>query len=90
MKYEMKIEYDNVEDLKNLIYKSYFEDNNGKIKGKIAHLEIQKEDPMYLILNGLNNMTVRVSNESIIDGFFRFVVDEDDDHINLIPCSIYI
>jgi hypothetical protein len=34
-------------------------------------------------------MTIRITNESIIDGCFRFVVDENDEEINLIPCSIY-
>jgi hypothetical protein len=89
MKYEMKIQYDKKKDLKNVIEKSYFEDNNGKLKGKKHHLKIDKKDPIYLMLKGLNNMTIRLTNEDLIDGCVRFVVDEQDNHINLFPCSIY-
>ena len=41
------------------------------------------------MLKGLNNMTIRLTNEDIIDGCVRFVVDEHNNHINLFPCSIY-
>lgn len=85
----MKIEYDKRKDLESVIKKSYFSDNNGKLGTKRSSIKIEKKDPIYLMLKGLNNMTVRITNESIIDGCFRFVVDESDEHISLIPCSIY-
>ena len=85
----MKIEYDKKKELESVIKKSYFSDNNGKLGSKRSHLSIEKKDPIYLMLKGLNNMTIRITNESIIDGCFRFVVDEKDEEINLIPCSIY-
>jgi len=89
MKYEMKIEINRSEELKEIIEKSYFENNMGKLSGKKFHLKIDKEDPIYIMLKGLNNMTVRITNENLIDGCSRFVVDEHEDHINLVPCSIY-
>ena len=89
MKYEMKIEFDRVLELKNLINKSYFENNNGKLNGKDQYLKIDTNDPIYLMLKGLNNMTIRITNEELIEGSARFVVDEHINHINLLPCSIY-
>ena len=89
MEYEMKIEFDKKTELKNVINKSYFiEGNNGKL-GKKNHLKIGKKDPIFIMLKGLNNMTIRITNEDLIDGCVRFVVDEHANHINLIPCSIY-
>jgi len=89
MKYEMKIEYEKTKELKKVIEKSYFEDNNGKLIGKKESIRIEKEDPIYIMLRGLNNMTVRILNEDLIDGTCRFVVDEHDTHVELYPCSIY-
>ena len=89
MKYEMRIEYENKSELNEVINKSYFTDGNqGKLLTK-DNLRIPNEDPVYIMLKGLNNMTVRVTNEDLIDGCSRFVVDEHADHINLIPCSNY-
>lgn len=86
----MKIEYSKKEDLEKIITKSYFDgDNNGKLCNKKNCLKIDKKDPLYIMLKGLNNMTVRITNENIIDGCFRFVVDESDKHVHLYPCSIY-
>jgi hypothetical protein len=89
MKYEMKIEIDRKKELKSVIEKSYFDENNGKLCGKRYSIKIDKKDPIYIMLKGLNNMTVRVTNEELIDGTARFIVDEDDNHVCLIPCSIY-
>ena len=89
MKFEMKFEIDRTSELKELIEKSYFEDNVGKLRGKKYHLKIDNSDPLYIVLKGLNNMTIRITNEELIDGCSRFVVDEHVDYINLQPCSIY-
>lgn len=86
----MKIEFDRGKELENVIKKSYFSDeNNGKLCGKKSHLKIDKKDPIYIMLKGLNNMTIRIINEEIVDGCVRFVVDEHETHIHLFPCSIY-
>lgn len=89
MKYEMKIKFEKSDELKEVIEKSYFEDNVGKLRGKKYHLVIDNEDPIYLILKGLNNMTIRILNDDLIDGCSRFVVDEHESYINLEPCSLY-
>jgi len=89
MKYEMKIEFDRKSELKSVINKSYFINNNGKLIGQKHRLKIDKKDPIYLMLGGLNNMTIRLTNEELIDGCVRFVVDEHPNHIYLYPCSIY-
>jgi hypothetical protein len=90
MKYEMKIEFSDKSQLKTLFDKCYFEDNNGRLKNKENHLLINKTDPIYIMLKGLNNMTVRITNTQIIDGCSRFVIDESDTEVcRLFPCSIY-
>lgn len=90
MKYELKIEFTKNEELKSLIEKSYFETGTkGKLVGQKESLKIQKEDPLYIIFKGLNNMTVRLHNHDLIDGSLRLVVDEHDWGVNLYPCSIY-
>lgn len=90
MKYELKVEFNKNNELKNSIQKSYFEDGNlGKLSSKKESIKIDKEDPLYIIFRGLNNVIVRISNSDLIDGVMRFVIDEHDLGVNLIPCSIY-
>jgi len=90
MKYEMKIEFSDKKQLKDLIDKCYFEDNNGRLRNKDGHLVINKKDPLYIMMKGLNNMTVRITNSQLIDGCSRFVIDETDPELcRLFPCSIY-
>ena len=40
MKYEMKIEFDRKKELENVIKKSYFSGENGKLCGKKTHFKI--------------------------------------------------
>lgn len=90
MKYEIKVEIDDKEKLNNIIQESYFD--NGSSEGKLIKkksLPISNNDPLYMVFKGLENMTVRVSCPDIIDGHMRFVIDESNGDINLIPCSIY-
>lgn len=90
MKYEMKIEYNDKKQLKQLIDNCYFVDNNGKLRNKENYLTISKSDPIYIMFRGLNNMTVRITNSQMIDGCSRFVIDEtEEDFVKLYPCSIY-
>jgi len=90
MKYEMKIEVSREDDLKDIIEEYYFRyDNNGKLSKRNKPFVIENSDPLYIMLRGLNNMTVRLTCEKLIDGSSRFVVDEHETHINLLPCSIY-
>jgi hypothetical protein len=86
----MKIELDKKKEIESVIKKSYFSDgNNGKLNGKDNQLKISKKEPLFIMLKGLNNMTIRVTNQDIIDGCMRFVVDESDQGVYLIPCSLY-
>lgn len=90
MKYELRIEFYKNEELKKLIEKSYFEAGTmGKLLGQKYSLAIQKEDPLYIIFKGLNNMTVRLHNTELIEGSMRMVIDEHEWGVNLFPCSIY-
>lgn len=90
MKYEMKIEFNDKKQLKQLIESCYFEDNNGVLRNDDNFLTISKSDPTYIMFRGLNNMTVRITNTQMIDGCSRFVIDESSDvEVKLYPCSIY-
>jgi hypothetical protein len=90
MKYELKIEFKEKEQLENTIQKSYFEDGTkGKLVGKKAYLTINQEDPLFIVFRGLNNITAKLTNEDLIDGSLRCVVDETEDRINLYPVNNY-
>ena len=90
MKYEIKIEYTKTKELKRLLEGCYvFNKKIGNINNSEKHLEITPSDMIFNYLKGLNNMTIRIFNDDIIDGTCRFVIDESEDIIKLIPCSIY-
>lgn len=91
IKNEIKVEISKSEEIKKLIQKVYFEEGDrGKIMGKKHFLEISKEDDVnYTIFKDLNGATVKVTNDEVIDGAMRFIVDESDGDVRLYPISIY-
>jgi hypothetical protein len=90
MKYELKIEFKIKEELERVIQSSYFEDGTmGKLVGKKTFLTIGSEDPLFIIFRGLNNMTVKLTNDDMFDGTMRCVVDETPEVINLYPINNY-
>jgi hypothetical protein len=91
VKHEIKVELEKTEELRSLIEKAYFtEGNQGKIIGKNHYLTIDKSDDInWIIFNGLNNATVKICNQNVIDGTMRFLVDESSGEIRLHPISIY-
>ncbi len=90
MKYELKIEFSDKNQLKSIIDKSYFDNgNNGKLKGKNSSLVIEKDDPLFTVFKGLNNATTKICNEEMIDGVMRCVIDESDEVIQLYPINNY-
>ncbi len=91
VKHEIKVELNRTEDLKKIIELSYFEEGfGGKIVGKKHYLTIPKEDDInWTIFNGLHNTTVKITNDEVIDGTMRFVIDEENDEVRLYPISIY-
>jgi hypothetical protein len=91
IKYEIKVELKKSDEIKSLIEKAYFEEGQmGKILSKNHYLSINESDEVdYSIFKGLNNVTVKISNEDVIDGVMRFLVDETEGDIRLYPISIY-
>ena len=90
MKYELKIEYKDKSQLDQVIKKSYFEDGTkGKLIGQKSSLKILKDDPLFIVFKGLNNMTAKILNEDLIDGSVRCVVDENSEEIKLFPVNPY-
>jgi len=91
VKHEIKVELDKSKEILTLIEKSYFEEGmGGKILKKEHFIKIDKEDDVnWVIFNGLNNATVKISNQDVIDGTMRFVINQTQDEIRLYPISIY-
>ena len=91
LKHEIKVDISKTEELVNIIEKSYFEEGfAGKIMGQKHYLTIDESDDInYSIFKGLHNATVKVSNEEVIDGTLRFIVNEENGDIRLYPASIY-
>ena len=87
----MKIEFKNDEVLNHLIQKAYFEEGQmGTLKGKQKSLEItENEDILFTILKGMNNSTIKLQNENLIEASFRLIVEETQNQIKLIPISTY-
>lgn len=89
MKNELKIEFDNTEVLRDFIKKAYFEEGDrGKLKGKHS-IKIEKGDIMWTILNGMNNLPIRILNNEVLDGSMKFIVDESTGDVQIIATSIY-
>ena len=90
VKHEIKVELSDSTSIKEIIEKAYFEEGQmGKILGKKHYLTIDESDEInYTIFKGLNNATVKITNE-IIDGSMRFIVDETEGDIRLYPISVY-
>lgn len=91
MKHELKIEFKEKQVLEDVIKNSYFKDfNNGKLIGKKHSILIKKEDPLFIAFKDLNNLTVKLLNEDMIDGCFRcIVVHELENEIELYPINNY-
>ena len=92
MKTELKIDFKNQEILENLIQKTYFENGQmGALHGKKNFINIseQSDDVLFTILKGLNDSTIKIQNEDMIDGVARFIVQEEQEEIKLYPISLY-
>ena len=92
MKNELKVEFSNKEILKNLIQKSYFEEGQkGRLIGQNNFIEVdpQVDDVVYTVAKGLHNATIKLTNSELIDGTFRFIVEDQNDSVKLIPISMY-
>lgn len=92
IKHEIKVEFSNSEALKTIIKKAYFDEGQmGKILGKNHFITVDEsiDDVAYTIFKGLNSTTAKITNEEVIDGTMRFMIDENSGEIRLYPISIY-
>jgi hypothetical protein len=92
IKHEIKIEFQDLKALKNLIEKTYFKDEQmGKLISNSNYIEIDEKsnDVIYSILKGLDGNTIKIINENIIDGSLRFMINETNNEIRIYPISIY-
>lgn len=92
MRNELKVEIGNNQVLEEIIQKSYFDSGQmGRLIGKnnFINLTPQVDDTAYVILKGLHNATIKVTNSDLIDGSFRFIVEDLDEVIKLTPISTF-
>ena len=90
MKSELKLDYTQSKPLDKLIQKSYFVENTqGRLSKTRNFIELKKSDEIYETLKGLNNATVKITNEELIDGSLRFLVDETSGGLKIYPISLF-
>lgn len=92
MKNELKVEFSNKQTLNGLIQKAYFEEGKmGRLSGQKHYIELNPEvdDVVYTVAKGLHNATIRITNHDLIDGTFRFIVEDKNDSVKLIPISMF-
>jgi hypothetical protein len=92
MKSEIKIEFSNKKELKKIIEKAYFEEGYlGKLLTNSNFIEVTPDvdDILHTVIKGLNNATIKVSNEELIDGTCRFIVDDTGENPKIFPISMY-
>lgn len=91
VKHEIKVEFNNSNMLLDIIKKSYLDkEPYGKISGSNNFITItENDDPSYNIFKGLNGITTKLTNEEVINGTMRFMVDERNGDLRLYPVSIY-
>jgi hypothetical protein len=91
VKHEIKVEFNNSEALRKIIETAYFDEGfGGKILGKKHYITIDESDDInHTIFRDMNNVTVKITNDEVIDGSMRFGIDETDGEVRLYPISIY-
>lgn len=92
MKNDRKICIDNAELLKDLFEKVYFNNNT---MGKLANVEdlelvINPSDEEYSILEGLEGLECKITNDDIISGVAKFIITrKTDEGVFLKPTALY-
>jgi hypothetical protein len=91
MKHEIKIEFSDAKVLQSLIEKAYFEKGTkGKISGSDHYIKIdESDDVLHTVFKGLNNATVKIINDDVLEGSMRFLIDETQGEIRIYAASIY-
>ena len=91
VKHEIKVEFNNSEALRKIIETAYFDEGfGGKILGKKHYITVDESDDInHTIFKEMNNVTVKLTNDEVIDGTMRFVIDETEGEVRLYPISIY-
>lgn len=88
-KHEVKVEMAEKDLILNIIEKAYPRDNQGKINGKDNYMIVDEKNENFSIFKGLDGSTVKITNQEIIDGTMRMMVEEVDNKVKLFPISIY-
>ena len=91
VKHEIKVEFNNSEAVRKIIETAYFDEGfGGKILGKKHYITVDESDDInHTIFKDMNNVTVKITNDEVIDGTMRFVIDETEGEVRLYPISIY-
>ena len=95
MVYEMKLDFKDTKKIHELVKDVY---DNGRLNNPVSnrkYLTIYPEDAIFIAIKGLDNLTVKLQNESI-NGSMRFSIFEklDDStnvsEIHLTPANPYM
>lgn len=86
MKNELKIDFKETQILKQLLQDTY---NEGVISNTKNKIVFEEDTINYQLCKGLHNLTVRLWNDELIDGSLRCIIQEEESHISLYPCSIH-
>ena len=75
-----------------MIEKAYFEEGYlGKLLSKNNFIEVSPEvdEVVNTVIKGLNNATIKILNNDLIDGSCRFIVDDTGENPKIYPISMY-
>jgi hypothetical protein len=75
-----------------VIEKAYFEEGYlGKLLSKNNFIEVSPEvdEVVNTVIKGLNNATIKILNNDLIDGSCRFIVDDTGENPKIYPISMY-
>ncbi len=87
MRSEFKVEIEDKDLLKKLFDRSYVKGRLTK-NNNFIEIDSKKHKEVFETISNLNNATIKVSNNDLIDGFCRFIV-EVDKNVKIYPISIY-
>jgi len=92
MRNEIKVEFGNKETLNTLIQKAYFEGGQmGRLLGQKNFIDLtpRVDEVVYTVAKGLHNATIKLTNSELIDGSLRFIVEDINGSVKLIPISMF-
>jgi len=86
MRYDLKIEIKDTKFFLDFLKRAY---KDGVLLDSKQKITFDKDSFVFPLCKGLTNLTARLYNEEIVDGTARFIISENEDNIEMYPCSLY-